>query len=240
MPYSTKQIRLAYKSEYNNKRENQVILLMITDGQKWHYLSLKSEPIFYDEKLCNRPVKRLPRLHREITSNHHGDFYCLNCFHSCSTENRLKEHENICNKHDNCRIEMPKRFQKILKHNHGKMSLKAPFAIYPDLECLLLKTHLRQNNPEKSYTEKKAKHEPSGWAMFAKCKCDATENKLDYYRGIDHIKTLCKKLKDHALKILTSKINFEEKELIPLTDEENKSYEEQEVCHLYIKKVLFR
>ena len=27
-------------------------------------------------------------------------------------------------------------------------------------------------------------------------------------------------------------INYEEKEMIPLTDEENKSYEEQEVCHI--------
>ena len=27
-----------------------------------------------------------------------------------------------------------------------------------------------QNNPEKSYTEKNAIHEPSGWAMFTRCK----------------------------------------------------------------------
>ena len=87
---------------------------------------------------------------------------------------------------------------------------------------------LCQNNLEKSYTERKAKHEPSGWAMFTKCSFDATKNKLDYYRGIDCIKVLCKKLKDHALKI----INYEKKEMIPLSEEENKSYEEQEVCHL--------
>ena len=35
------------------------------------------------------------------------------------------------------------------------------------------------------------------------------------------------KLKDHAMKI----INYEEKEIIPQTDEENKSCEEQKVCH---------
>ena len=34
LPYNTKQIRLAYKSKYNYKRNNQVILLMITDGEK--------------------------------------------------------------------------------------------------------------------------------------------------------------------------------------------------------------
>ena len=31
-------------------------------------------------------------------------------------------------------------------------------------------------------------------------------------------------------------INYEEKEMIPLTYEENKSYEEQEACHIYEEK----
>ena len=34
LPSNTKQIRLAYKSKYNCQHENQVILLMITDGEK--------------------------------------------------------------------------------------------------------------------------------------------------------------------------------------------------------------
>ena len=34
VPYHTEKIRHAYKSKYNLKRENQVILLMITDGEK--------------------------------------------------------------------------------------------------------------------------------------------------------------------------------------------------------------
>ena len=40
--YNTEKVRLAYKSKYNFKRENQVILLMISDGKKWHYLTVKS------------------------------------------------------------------------------------------------------------------------------------------------------------------------------------------------------
>ena len=68
-PRNTEKIRLAYKSKHNFKRENQVILLMITDGKKWHYLA----------------VKRLPALLRGTASNHDGDVYCLNCFHSHST-----------------------------------------------------------------------------------------------------------------------------------------------------------
>ena len=44
---------------------------------------------------------------------------------------------------------------KISKYNHGEKSLKVPFIIYADLECLLEKMHSRQNNFEKFYTEKK-------------------------------------------------------------------------------------
>ena len=39
-----KKIRPAYRLKYNRKRENQLILLIIIDGEKWHYLALKSEP----------------------------------------------------------------------------------------------------------------------------------------------------------------------------------------------------
>ena len=41
MPHNTKEIRHAYKSKYNLNSENQVILLMITNGEKCHYLTVK-------------------------------------------------------------------------------------------------------------------------------------------------------------------------------------------------------
>ena len=43
----------------------------------------------------------------------------------------------------------------------------------------------------------------------------------------------CKNLNKHATKI----INYERKEMIPLTDEENQSYKKQKVC-LYARKHL--
>ena len=75
---------------------------------------------------------------------------------------------------------MPKWVEKIVKYNPGEKSLKASFAIYLDLECLLKKEQSCQNSPENSYTVKKAKHEPSGSAMLIKCSFDKKENKLDY------------------------------------------------------------
>ena len=71
VPYNTKQIKQAYISKYKNERDNQVNLLMITDGTgNWHYLAEKS----------------ISGLLRRITSNHNGDFYCLNFFHLYTTE----------------------------------------------------------------------------------------------------------------------------------------------------------
>ena len=59
-----------------------------------------------------------------------------------------------------------------------------------------------QNNTEKSYTQKQARHEPSGGAMFIKCSFDEKENKLNYYREIYCIEKLCKQLKDRVMKIV--------------------------------------
>ena len=84
---------------------------------------------------------------------------------------------------------MRKWVEKILKYGPSEKSLKAPFAVYLDLECLLKKSR-ENNNLQKSYTEEKAKHEPSGWAMFTKCSFDEKENKLNYCRGEDCIKIM--------------------------------------------------
>ena len=96
--HNKKEIEQAYISKYNYKRKKQLILLMITDdGKKWHYLAVRS----------------LTTLLRGITSNHHGYFYCLNCFHSYTTHNKLKKHERVCNNDDYCHVHMPKEHEKI-------------------------------------------------------------------------------------------------------------------------------
>ena len=49
---------------------------------------------------------------------------------------------------------MPDEDKKSLIYNQGEKSMRVPFIIYADLECLREKMHLCQNNLEKSYTEK--------------------------------------------------------------------------------------
>ena len=54
-----------------------------------------------------------------------------------------------------------------------------------------------------------------------------------FYRGKDCMKKFCKDLKE----LRTEIINFEEKEMIPLTNKEIKSYEKQKVCHICKEKL---
>ena len=97
MPHNAEKIRHAYKSKYNLKRQNQVILLMITDGEKWLYLA----------------VKRLSALFRRKTSKYVGEFSSLNCFCSNRTENKLKKDKKVCENHYYCYVEMPEKDNKI-------------------------------------------------------------------------------------------------------------------------------
>ena len=43
---------------------------MVTNGEKWHYIALKSE---HTDDGFNRPIRSFSRLLYGITSNHHGD-----------------------------------------------------------------------------------------------------------------------------------------------------------------------
>ena len=196
VPHNTEKIRHAYKSKYNLTHEKtQVILLMITDDEKWHYLV----------------VKRLSAPFRGVTSKHDGDFYCLNCFQSYTTENKLKKHKKVCENHDYCYAEMPEKYNKILKRNNSEKSMRLPFIIIADLECLLEKMNTCHNNPEKPSITKVNNHTPSGYSLFTHCSFDRTKGKLDHYRGKNCMKNFCLDLREHATKI----IHYEKKKMIP-------------------------
>ena len=130
---------------------------MINDSKKTHYLTVKS----------------LSALLRGITLNDDGDIYCLNCFHSYSTKNKLKNHEKICNYHDYCYVEIPDEFNKILKYKHGEKSLKALYMIYADIGCLFKKCIHVKIILKNFMQKKKTKHSPFGYSIFTSCSFEA-------------------------------------------------------------------
>ena len=109
--------------------------------------------------------------------------------------------------------------------------MRAPFVICADLECLLEKMST-YNNPEKSSTAKINKYTPFGYSLFTCCSFDATKNKLDYCRGKNCMKNFCLDLKEHATKI----INYEKKEMIPLTKKEKKMHNKPKICYICKKR----
>ena len=155
-PYNTKQITPAYVSKDNSDRENQVILLTITDGKKWHYTF----------------VKRLSALLKRITSKHDGDFYCINCFYSFTAKNAFKKHENVCKVHDYCYVEMLDKDNNILKYNSGEKYRRVPFILHVYMECLLKNISTCRNDPNKSSTMKINEHTPSGYSLLTYCSFD--------------------------------------------------------------------
>ena len=202
VPEGEKTIRHAYKSKYNLTRENLVILLMIGDGEKWHYLTVRS----------------LSALLKGITSKHKDYSCCLNCFHSYRSKEALEKNIKVCEDKDYCYIEMPKKV-KSLKYHLGVESMNAPYTIVGDIESLLRKMDTWANDPSKSSTQNKNEHEMCRYSLFTDCSFDKKYNKLDYYRGKDSLKRFCQDLKKQARSI----IDFEKKEMNLTPEEEFKN-----------------
>ena len=172
----------------------------------WHYLA----------------VKKLYILWRGVTSKHCGDFCCLNCLHTFTTENKLKSHEKVCKNKDFCGIVMPTENNKISKFNQYLKSDRMPHIIYADLECLIKKIDGCENNPENSSTTKIGQHIPCGYSMSTILGFGHIENKHNLFSRKDYMKKFCDSLKELAKNI----IGFEKKKMLPLTKKELKSQED--------------
>ena len=128
---------------------------------------------------------------------------------------------------------MPTKDNNVIKYNHREKSMKVPFIIYADLECLLEKMSTCINNPNESSTTRINKHTPSGCSIFTSCSFDESKSKLNYYRCKNCMKMFCKDLKEHAMRI----INYEKKKkIIPLTKEEKINYNDQQICYICKKE----
>ena len=192
---------------------------------KWHYLALKSIPTSNGQM---KPTQSISRLFAGITSNHGNDYYCLGCLHSFRTKSQLKTHEKLFSNHDHCEIIMPDEGKNILKFNQRDNLLKASHIFYFDIETLLLKTQSCKNNPEKPYTETKAIYEPSGYSLSLVTSYDSNKNKHSYYRGKDCMEVFPNSLRVQVMDI----INTEETPMIPLTEKQERLYDNKERCHM--------
>ena len=159
----SRNVRQEYISHYNFTRNKQVVILKIKDGEKWHFLALKS--IKQDDN-THKPTLAFSKLMQNISSKSHENYYCYGCFHTFRTQSKLEEHHNLCKNKDNCPIRVPKEGKNTLSHKFGTKCLKINDVIYLDLESILEKYNTTQNNEDLPRIIKKDLHSVCGYSMI--------------------------------------------------------------------------
>ena len=109
--------------KHNSKREKQIFLVVILNNNEWHYLA----------------VKDLSTLLRGITSNHYGDFCCLNHLYWFGTKNKFEPLKKDVKKKIFVVLIWLVRKILLLKFTQYLKSIKTPVLIYSVIECLIKK-----------------------------------------------------------------------------------------------------
>ena len=215
-------VRPEYISKFNFTRKIPVVLLKISDGDKWHFLALKSEK--EDNSDFIRPTKSFSRLMRDISSNSQENYYCFGCFHS------FKKHAQLCKDHDFYKIKLPENDKKIKEHKHGSKALRMNDIIYVDLECLLVNYDRRSNNLIKSHTTNVVQHIPSGYSI------NAVRNHENLLWLLITEEKIVFKICEELRKIGEELFNTKKKPLTPLTAEQEKKHNDSYKCYICQRK----
>ena len=146
-------LRISEYTKSKEGRKHNIILLLIKQGENSHYCL----------------VKNLSRLLSSQISKHNGQVYfCLNCFNSYQTQEKLDHHKEYCSEKESIKLTMPPP-ESYLKFKNFVHRERGPFTIYADFESIL-KPIVDKENPDinTSYTNKYQKHEPVSFVYYIK------------------------------------------------------------------------
>ena len=114
-------------------------------------------------------VNNISALLASQINNHKGTRnICLNCFCGFGTKEALNKHKEYCYNNECVKLSMPPA-GTFLRFKNFLHSEKAPFAIYADFESLVKSMDNCDPDPNKSYTKKYQKHEPTSFSYYIKC-----------------------------------------------------------------------
>ena len=195
-------------------------LLLITDGEKQHYILIKD----------------FNRMMYHKTKHQHRKHFRMHCLQYFSTEKILAKHKcNYMVINGEQAIRMPKEVSMVQFKNHHKQ-MPVPFVIYADFETITEKVSGCQLDDAKSYTDKYQKHTGCSYGYRVVC-CydDAYSEPVQIYRGEDSIKTFMEQMLSevqYCQKIISTKFN----KPLQMTDEDEQQYKAAEECHICGKK----
>lgn len=110
-------------------------------------------------------IKYLSRLlSTQVSKNGRERYCCERCLNSFWAKKSLDKHLEYCKNHDKVKISLPKEGTKLSFKNYNN-SLRVPFVIYADFECMTENISSCQPAENKSYTQQYQLHEPSGSAI---------------------------------------------------------------------------
>ena len=122
---SSKKIQNIYtvrRSKHNVGCKKQVNLLMIEDGEKRHYTTIKN-------------ISRLlSKLNGKIRRAYH---FCMNCLNDFRTASARNKNYGYCSSNGHVKVNMPTEEEKWLKFHDGEYQFKVPFMLYLDFESIL-------------------------------------------------------------------------------------------------------
>ena len=109
---------------------------------------------------------------------------------------KLEPHKRVWKNKDSCHVIMPSEDTKMWEFSQYQKSDKAPFIIYPGLECIIEKIDGCNKNPQNSSKTKLSKHITSAFSMSTIPSFRSTENKHDLYWNKDCMKKILKRARN--------------------------------------------
>ncbi|GFT98807.1 uncharacterized protein NPIL_213371 [Nephila pilipes] len=193
--------------------EKHIDLLYIKNNDLGHYCFIKS-------------LSRL--VSKQLSKHQHKTYICKRCLSAFQTEYKLLQHNEMCGDKSPARVVMPSETCKFLKFKIFQHSLKIPFVVYADFECVTMKTDTCCPDPNFSFTNMYEKHVPIGFCYFISYQGGHYKDPV-VYRGTDAPKCFIEKLEKDTIEI--EHIYKNPKPLLPLTESEKQLYDNAKNCY---------
>jgi hypothetical protein len=163
--------------------------LEITKDEKNIHIDI----LFYKNHYCW--IKDFSRLvYSQLRSHKEKIFIWKMCLMKFYSEEKLNDRKTYCGEHKPTKIIMPKPYNNITQFQNYNHSLKVPFVVYADFECLLQKISTCQPSDETSYTNAYQKHLPTNFAYHIKYSNENCRPPVEYC-GLNAARVFYEKLK---------------------------------------------
>jgi len=199
----------------DQRREKHVDLLLISEGDKYHYVWIRSfNRLMYDQSK-----------HKE------NKFFCTNCFHACTSQAVLDKHLADCKGNGWSKAET---VDKIIKFENHKNELPTGFVIYADSEALIermFSTTKKKENQE-SFTVDHQLHVPCSFAYITVRRCCSetkVHGELKLFRGATAAEDFLKAIVANYYEL--QKIIDEVKPL-KMTADDHRIFDRSTHCHI--------